>query len=319
VFPREGEPQLAVSMAVGPQFVHIATEISWIKDIVGSMSPEQDIIRKIKTLKLERGRLGIVGYHSGVFSASVYDTLRSGLPEASFKDATGALTEAMHEVSRTSEEELGFLKKVGELIDLSFEAVREACKPGVKECDLWATLESSLIKNGGWYGHFILATSGPNPTFLRAPASQNVLHKGDVVMFEIDPVYAGIMPQTAYSLSLGRPNTRVQKMFDICDSLYAFAIEELEKKRTFDDIEKDLVQRIQNAGYLPMTPQIHYFNLAVVMPAGSRPLPGDYFTIHPNICTTDYTAGAKFGDLVRVSQTGKVKSLLQVPAKLNII
>lgn len=42
----------------------------------------------------------------------------------------------MNEVSRTSEEVLTLLRKACEILDLSYEAVAEALKPGVKECEL---------------------------------------------------------------------------------------------------------------------------------------------------------------------------------------
>jgi Xaa-Pro aminopeptidase len=318
-FPLEGEPQLAVSTVLGPQFLHCAAETSWIKEIVASLYPAQDVVRKVKDLKLESGRLGIVGYKSGIFQASVYDTLRESFPIATFEDATSVLGEAMDEVSRTSEEELSLLKKACEILDLSYEAVAGALKPGVMECDLWAVAEQAIVKNGGWYPHFMLATSGPRPTFPRAPASHNLLNPGDVVLFETNAIYGGITSQICYALSLGRPKRDVEEMFEFCSELYQFSLLELEKNRTFMDIELDLASRIHDAGYEPMTPQIHRYNRSGAMPMGSPPQPGDYFTVHPNVCNKDYTAGAKFGETVRITREGKVERLQTTPAKLNII
>jgi hypothetical protein len=72
-------------------------------------------------------------------------------------------------------------------------------------------------------------------------------------------------------------------------------------------------------GYEPMTPQIHIYNQSVTMPMDSHPLPGDYFTVHPCFCNKNYTAGAKFGETVRINKDGKVMRLQKTPAKLNII
>lgn len=85
------------------------------------------------------------------------------------------------------------------------------------------------------------------------------------------------------------------------------------------DIELDLAHRIHSAGYEPMTPQIHLYNMSGIMPMESPPQPGDYFVVHPNVCNKDYTAGAKFGDAVRITKDGKVERLQRTPAKLNII
>jgi len=319
VFPLKGEPQLYVSTALGPQFQHVVLQTSWIRDVIGTLHPAQDIVRKIKQLKLENGRLGIIGYRAGIFPASTYDALRESLQTAIFEDATSMLNEAMNEVSRSSEEELTLLKKTCEIQDLSFEAVARALKPGVREYELWAAAEQAIINNGGWYPHFMLVTSGPSPMFPKAPAAHNTINEGDVVIFEVNVIYAGITSQISYALSLGHPRKEVEEMYRLCDELYAFSLVELEKNKKFLDIELDLARRIHSAGYEPMTPQIHVYNQTPVMPMDKTPQPGDYFTVHPNVCNKDYTASAKFGDTVRVTKDGKVERMQKTPAKLNII
>lgn len=319
VFPAKGEPQIDVSNSIGPQFLHIALQTSWIGDVVESLHPARQIVNKIKELKLEKGRLGIIGYRMGVFPAVIYDAIRESLPDARFEDATGALSEAMDEVSRTSEEEHTLLRKACEILDLSFKAVTTALRPGITENELWAVAEQAIIRNGGWYGHFMLVTSGPNPTFPKAPASYNTLDKGDVVILELHAIYGGVSPQCCYALSLNHPRRDVERMFEFCKELYDFSLVELEKNRTFLDIESDLAKRIHSAGYEPMTPQIHVYNMSVRTPMNSSPQPGDYFTVHPNICNKDFSAGAKFGDAVRITKDGKVERLVSTPARLNII
>ncbi len=319
VFPRQGTPQLDLNKSLGPQFLHFASATSWIREITNSLNPAEDMIHKIKNLGLEKGRLGIVGYNNGTFPAVIHDALRKNLPEARFEDATTILINTMSEVSRTSEEEFKFLKKACEIHDLSFKAVTKALKPGVTEKKLWAAAEEVILSHGGWFPHFMLVTSGPKPTFVRAPASDYKIKSGDIVMFETNVIYGGVLAQIAYTLSLGKPEKQIEKMFNFCSELYDFAIKELEKKRTFGDIEQDLVDQIHRAGYEPMTPQMHIYNASGSMPANSPPYPGDYFTIHPNFATRDFTAGAKFGDSVRINRDGKVERLQKTPAKLNII
>jgi Xaa-Pro aminopeptidase len=319
VFPREGTPQLGVSNDIGPQFLHTAMQTSWINEIVASFHPAKDIISKIKRLKLETGKIGIIGYRTGIFPASVYDALRESLPGAKFEDATSVLGEAINEVSRSSEEELKFLRKTCEILDASYYAVAAKLKPGVAEYELWSAAEQAIINNGGWYPHFMLAISGPDPTFLKAPPAHNKLVKGDVVIFEINVIHGGISAQICYALSLGKPKPELEKMFQLCKYLYSFALTELDGKRKFIDIETELANRIHSAGYEPMTPQIHIYNQASIMPMNSAPQPGDYFTVHPNMGNKAFTFGAKFGDTVRIARDGKVERLQKTPAQLNII
>ena len=319
VFPLEGEPQIAVSSSIGPQFLHCASETSWIREIVQHLQPAEVLIRKIRNLKLEKGALGVVGYRTGVFPASTNDMLHAAFPKARFAEATSVLAQAQNEVSRTSREELAFLKKTAEIHDISFNAVAKAFKPGVNEQVLWAAAEKAIIENGGWSPHFMLVTAGPSPIFPRAPASNYTLVKGDVIVFEINVVYGGILSQTCYALSLGEPEKNTAKMYGLVEELYQWSLAEHGKHKTFGEVENGLIDRIYREGYRPMTPQIHIYNQSVDMPADKPAQPGDYFTVHPNVCTRDYTAGAKLGDTIRINRNGKVERLQKTSAKLHII
>jgi hypothetical protein len=138
-------------------------------------------------------------------------------------------------------------------------------------------------------------------------------------MFETNVIYGGVLSQIAYTLSLGRPQPQIISIFDFCSELYQFALTELEKHRTFGDIEKDIVDKVHRAGYEPMTPQMHIYNASGSMPPGSPAKPGDYFTVHPNFANKDFTMGAKFGDCVRMTKEGKIQRMQKTPARLNII
>jgi Xaa-Pro aminopeptidase len=319
LFPRQGEPWMVVHNNIGAQFLHTASQTSWIDDIAGSFDICRDIVKKIKQLKLGNGKLGIIGYSQGWFPALIYNALAENFPQAKIEDVSPVVNEVMNTISRHSEEELQFLRKSAEILDFSYEAVKKALKPGVPEYKLWAAAEEAIVGNGGWAGHFILGTSGPGPTFPKAPPAHNILKKGDVVIFEINVIYGGVNAQICFSLSLGKPEPEVLKMYKRCDELYEFSLAELEKKRKFIDIEQDLSERIHKAGYEPMTPQIHIYNMSGVMPMNSPAQPGDYFTVHPNMANKDFSKGAKFGDTVRIAKNGKVERLQKTPATLNIV
>jgi len=318
VFPLKGEPWMVVNNNIGPQFLHTALQTSWIIDITGSFNICLDVVKKIEQLKLENGKLGIIGYNQGWFSALLYTALVKSFPKAELEDVSPILNEVMNEISRHSEEELQFLRKTCDILDLSYEAVKKSLKPGVSEYELWAAAEQAIVGNGGWAGHFILATSGPGPTFPKAPPAHNILKEGDIVIFELNVIYGGVSAQICFALSLGKPEPEVFRMYELCEELYRFALAELDKKRTFIDIEQDLSNRIHKAGYEPMTPQIHIYNMSGVMPMNSPAQPGDYFTVHPNMANKDFSKGAKFGDTVRIAKNGKVERLQKTPAILNI-
>lgn len=319
VFPREGEGCMVVDNALGPQFVHFASETSWIRDITGTLDPSKELVKKIHRLDLKHKRLGVVGYSQGLFTGPVYDYMRANLNEIAICDASPMMAEAMNAVSRISSEEPVLVEKACESLDHAFQAVIEALKPGVSECELWATVDHELVKRGGWPFHEMFVTSGPRPSFPRVPPSQRILEPGDVVVFEVNSAYGGVNPQSCFACSLGSPANDVQTMFALCQELYGFALTELGKQRTFMEIEQELIQRIRSCGYEPMTPQIHVFNMAMVMPMAARPKPGDYFTVHPNMADPKYTVGAKLGDAVRISKEGYPQRLQKTEAKLHVV
>ncbi len=221
--------------------------------------------------------LGILGYNQGLFSASALDYFRENLPSATITDASSVVHEAMHEVSRTSPEELSFLRKACEILDLSFDAAVKAFKPGVAEYELWAEIEYAILKNGGWPSHNMIITTAPRPIFPRIPPSHRKLAKGDIGIFEVNSSYAGLHPQTCYAISLGEPEKKEKDMFKFCADLYQIALAELEKKSRYIDIELGLAKRIHDAGFEPTTPQIHIFNMAVDLPMESIPTAGRLF------------------------------------------
>ncbi len=319
IFPLKGDPWMVVNNNIGPQFLHTASQTSWIDDIVGSFNICIDITKKIRQLELDKGKLGIIGYKQGWFPALIYNALMESFPQAQIEDVSQVINDVLNEISRQSDEELKFLRKTCEILDYSYEAVKKSLKPGVTEYHLWAAAEQAIVGNGGWAGHFILGTSGPGPTFPKAPPAHNVLNKGDVVIFELNVLYGGVSAQICFALSIGKPEAEVLKMYNHCEELYKFSLSELDKKRTFIDIEQDLSNRIHRFGYEPMTPQIHIYNMSGVMPMNGPAQPGDYFTVHPNMANKDYSKGAKFGDTIRIDRNGKVERLQKTPAMLNIV
>ncbi len=97
----------------------------------------------------------------------------------------------------------------------------------------------------------MLVTSGPSPIFPRAPASHSKLNLGDVIVFENNVIYGGILSQTCYALSIGKPEKKTEKMYDFVQELYQFSLEEHGKKKNFGDVEQSLIDRIHKAGYEP--------------------------------------------------------------------
>jgi len=216
LFPIDREPRMAVSTSVGPQYVHCAHEVSWIRQVTGSLNPIEDVIKTLKELDLQDSRWALPATARRVPRLRIRGPPR-GPAAAKLADATSAIGEAMDEVSRTSEEELALLNKSCEIMDLSFDAVAAALKPGVRECDLWAAAEYAIVSNGGWYPHFMLATSGPNPLSCgRRPRKTSSPPETWSCSRSASPTEA-YTPRSA--MPWPRPPEKdVEQMFDFCGS-----------------------------------------------------------------------------------------------------
>ena len=318
VFPIEGSPSLVLPASLGPQFIHTAIETSWIKDLRQDADQLHAVVEKI-SLPSRATSIGVVGFSEFEFPAVLYEGMKQKLPDAKFQGGTEVIREAMDHVSRSSDEELMMLKKASLLADLSFKAVQEACKPGLKESELWATALQAIVGNGGLYPPRLFVTSGRRPVFPRGPPSRNILRAGDTIIMEIDANVAGISPQMCYALSLGRPPKDTKEMFDFCSQLYEGAIDELESGETYGTVESSLERQTRSAGYQSMTPHMHRFCLSGRMPVNQEPRPGEYFTLHPAVCNREFSSGAKLGDTVRIGKHGKVERLMKTPVKLHTL
>jgi Xaa-Pro aminopeptidase len=104
----------------------------------------------LRELGYEKANIGLVGF-SGAFrsytiSYQEYNLLKKELPYANLIEAT-PLLEQVRMIK--SPEEIDMLKKSGKIARLKIDAMLEFCKPGVKECDVYAEMVKADIRNGG--------------------------------------------------------------------------------------------------------------------------------------------------------------------------
>lgn len=221
VFPAVGEPTLFLFVRY-----HIpnALTISYVKDIRPG-NALQNVAQRIKELRLERARIGLVG--PGAASGSgltMYteqrDFLNSSLPGARFENATTMLDDLR---LIKSEEELAVLKRAGAITDLAHEEVYQMTRPGVSHLELRRALEAMAARHGATFpfGH-ISSISMKNPTGFYPdfyPTDARV-EPGSFVMTEFALGYGNYWGKLWGTYFVGEPTPEYRRLFEVAAKVH---------------------------------------------------------------------------------------------------
>ena len=175
------------------------------------------MVERIKELKLERGRIGLVeidARHKDYLPVNQYNVLRHGLPDAELVFTEGFLHELLvvH-----SEEELACVRKAGVLCQRAMEAMVARAKPGVPEYELRAAAGAAILDGGGDIDFLIIGSTpmdDPAMVFGNPRPSQRKLKKGDIINMELAAGYNGLSAQIGSPITLGEPTEMVRRFWE---------------------------------------------------------------------------------------------------------
>jgi Xaa-Pro aminopeptidase len=183
--PLDGEPTLVFSMG-GTHAEACRRECAnALTDVRHSRSGKyaEVMVERLKELKLERGRIGLVeidARHNDYLPVNQYNVLRNSLPDAELVFTKGFLHEL---VVVHSEEELRCVRKAGVLCERAMEAMIARAKPGVPEYELRAAAGAAILDGGGDIDFLIIGTTpmaNPAMVFGNPRPSHRKLQKGDI-------------------------------------------------------------------------------------------------------------------------------------------
>src|SRR6476469_10271770 len=217
--PLDGEPTLVFSMG-GTHAEACRRECAnALTDVRHSRSGKsaEVMVERLKELKLERGRIGLVEIdrrHNDYLPVNQYNVLRKSLPDAELVFTKGFLHEL---VVVHSEEELRCVRKAGVLCERAMEAIVARAKPGVPEYELRAAAGAAILAGGGDIDFLIIGTTpmaNPAMVFGNPRPSHRKLQKGDIVNMELAAGYNGLSAQIGSPITLGPPTDMVRKFWD---------------------------------------------------------------------------------------------------------
>ncbi len=237
VFPLTGEPTSFVSM---PTFVEGWKRAQdWVSDVrPRKVSWADSIAGRIKELGLERGRIGLDGLAGpldpdGWLPHSVYERLAELLPDAELVNIEDML-EAMR--STKEEEELGILERAASLGDRMMEACRDNARIGTLECDVYGSMLHAMIGHGGENPTlFLWAAGGQTPPHPFMVPQQRPLERGDIIICEIHPKYAGYTTHIERTFSLGTAEPKRHAVYDACIAAYEAGLQRMGPGRSISE------------------------------------------------------------------------------------
>lgn len=196
-----------------------------------------NMVKRIKTLGLEKGTVGIVG---GERFSSI---LQKELPGVKWVDFSKDLRSLMR---IKSPEELEWIRKASEILWKGFYAVASAAAPGVTERELHGALVGTLVSHGAYPGsHMFWSTRFPTDNKFypqRWTGSERKLEKGDVICGEIFCNFCGYQSVQGHPISIGKPSEEFIEQFEIAKKIYLFARDLIRPGHTFAEIREKCIE-----------------------------------------------------------------------------
>ncbi|WEJ08595.1 ectoine hydrolase DoeA [Sinorhizobium prairiense] len=167
--------------------------------------PMEDLCKVLADRKLDKGVIGLEkdNYY---FSATAFETLVAGLPNAKFVDAT-VLVNWQRAVK--SPREIEYMRNAGQIVTRMHERILEKMEPAMRKCDLVAEIYEAALRGtpefGGDYPSIVpMLPSGSELSACHLTWDDQPLRNNEGTYFEIAGVYKRYHVPTARTYCLGK-------------------------------------------------------------------------------------------------------------------
>ena len=298
-------------------FNHVpnAREASSIRTEWGGASSAATIAKYLNEAGLGKATLGYVGD----VPVQSYLAWQRSLEGWQFKDVTRVFRRLR---LVKSAEEIDWLQMGASLTDSALQSLIDNVKPGMREYELGAIVESTALHGGGLPHLCYLssgAQTGAGACVPRQNLSNRVIERGDVVNTEISVSHWGYSGQMHRPIFVGTPpGDLYRKLWDTTLAAYERCVKALRAGATSEDV-LDAGDVIAERGFTINDGFLHGFGIGLLPPSiGTRESVarrgelGPKFTfeenmcvvVQPNVVTHDESAGLQLGNLFRITRDG---------------
>src|SRR5438876_2909013 len=164
------------------------------------------VAERIKALGLRR-----IGFESQDLTFDQHQRLSAALPPEPTLVATAGLVEELRIVKEAEEVEL--LRAVASIAGRSFDRVRAAVRPGLRERDVAFLLEQTFRELGADGPAFdTIVAAGEHGALPHGRASDRVLALGDMVVLDFGAVAGGYHSDTTRTIVVGEPTAEQRRV-----------------------------------------------------------------------------------------------------------
>ena len=259
-------------------FVQSPRDIAWwrrAQDWIGDLRNcrrlwSEAMIARLKELKLERGRIGVIGLKGlirapeGVVPWYMFERVKEAFPKAEFESATDIVLETR---AVKSAEELGFVREAERLAELAVESMLAIAHEGQAENVLYAELVKTMLANGGELPTMIYWGAGPRPASEHLVPSRRKLARGDVLSNEIEAKYGGYVAQVAAPAVVGPVPQEHRAQFDAALGIFDRLCTMIRPGVRLAEIGRSYQAMVRDAGLKPMSWPFHGRGLGDDLPA----------------------------------------------------
>ena len=249
IFPREGDPTLAIYVAG-----HLANArgLSVIADVRAGTDLPGIVRERVRELGCGRGKIGIVGNFAWS-NASVplehFQSLKENLPDARLEIVTEWYEQ--HRLAK-SQEETEFIAAGAAICDRAFDAFRQMAAPGVTDVALHNEALRVVHALGGRiaFGHVgSTPMRDPDMTYPGFYPTNRVLQRGDAVMTELTGGFGGYFGKLYTTSFIGPPVPAYRVMFELAAESYRQLIAAIKPGVRGRDLAPALAGTAAAAGY----------------------------------------------------------------------
>lgn len=328
VFPRDGEPTLAVLGLNARLPDRIARSV--IHDVRGALNTAGILVERLRELRLDTGRIGIIKPAPWLsLSRDHHDALRDAFPHAEFREFSDEFWRMRLVLS---DEEIACLEEAGRIGDAAVAAVIDGLRPGMHEKDLFRIIYDTIADQAGEIPCMVLACAEsmykPVSGFQRPRPIDHKIAEGDVLLMEIGARDGhGYEAQTGKPITYGIPSPEYENLFDVMFTAYEQVTKALRPGCTAADL-RQAGQVIVDRGYQVVAPLVHgVFNPLDAGPfVGTSHRPDKDVVLEPNMaccveihpCSADVRKGVFIGDTFVITPDG-ARPVNQLPPQLTVL
>ena len=262
------------------------------------------------------------------FSAAAYESLKTHLPNAAFKDATGLVNWCR---AVKSDQEIEYMRRAARIVEAMHARIVELVEPGMRKNDLVAEIyRTSIIGAGGHGGDYPgivpLLPSGADASAPHLTWDDKPMKAGEGTFFEIGGCHRRYHCPLSRTVFLGQPP---QDFLDaekaVLEGMDA-GLDAAKPGNTCEDIAKAFFAVLKKYGIVKDNRTGYSIGLSYPPDWGERTMslrPGDRTELKPNMTFHFMTGlwleswGLEITESIRITETG-VETFCDVPRQLVI-